>query len=182
MSWLTIKTGNIAISTCIRIAEQNPLIEPPAGVIMMSPWLDLTRASSGHHPNQPTNWLTTADSEGTRTGVIERYMGTEIKTAADPRVSPLFRDLSSVKLPPQFLSAGKSAIYITEAMAWKKRVHEAMGPDTLQTHFASGQVHIFAMGGWVADRAALEESDTLLLDFVYRQTRQDKQGKKGRNQ
>ncbi len=172
------KIGNIAISTCFRIAEQN--LASPAGVVMISPWLDLTRKSSGHHPNQPTDWLTTADDESTRTDVIERYMGSEIKTAADPRVSPLFRELSAIKkLPPQFLSAGEAEIYITECRAWAKKVHDALGPDAdaaLQTHFVPGQVHIFAMGGWVADPEALDESDARLLDFVYRQTRKGEAG------
>jgi acetyl esterase/lipase len=79
--------GNLALTTCYEIMQRK--LPMPGALIMLSPWLDLTRSTSGNSPNQPTDWLTTFDSEECRVGAIEMYMGTTIKSAQDPRVSPM---------------------------------------------------------------------------------------------
>lgn len=88
---------------------------------MFSPWLDLTRKTSGHSPNQETDWLTTFDSEDCRVGAIERYMGTVIQSASDPRVSPLWRQ-PDVCLPPQYLSAGRAEVLFADAQVWTDKL------------------------------------------------------------
>jgi acetyl esterase/lipase len=161
---LTCYKGNAALSTCYRIIEDQS--QPtPGGVVMLSPWLDLTRSTSGHSPNQPTDWLTTFDSEECRKGAIEVYMGTAIKSASDPRVSPLFRKPCKY-LPKQFLSAGTAEVLFADAEKWAEKVRDSLGEDAIDCHFAKDQVHTFAIGGWLADRGPLEISDSLLLSFV----------------
>ena len=99
--WLNLQLGNAALSMCYQIIEEG--IRPsPGGLIMLSPWLDLTRATSGSSPRQRTDWLTTFDSEDCRVAAIELYMGSEVSAASDPRVSPLFR-MPSEGFPKQFL-------------------------------------------------------------------------------
>lgn len=136
---------------------------------MLSPWLDLTRSTSGNSPNQSTDWLTTFDSEECRVGAIEKYMGTSIASAADPRVSPLWRDSLS-GLPKQFLSAGRAEVLLADSEKWAEKVKEQLGNDSIECHFAKGQVHTFAIGGWLADRGVVESSDCRLLSFVRRRT------------
>lgn len=140
---------------------------------MLSPWLDLTRGTSGLSPNQPTDWLTTFDSDECRVGAIEQYMGNEVKSASDPRVSPLFRE-PSPELPRQFLSAGKAEVLYADAEKWAEKVEDVLGEDAIECHFAKGQVHTFAIGGWLADTGVEEISDWRLLSFVQRQTRPKK--------
>ena len=132
---------------------------------MLSPWLDLTRATSGHSPNQPTDWLTTFDSDECRTGAIEVYMGTVIKSASDPRISPLFRTVRP-ELPKQFLSAGTAEVLFADSKKWAEKVKKSLGNGAIECHFARGQVHTFAIGGWISDAGALAVSDWRLLSFV----------------
>lgn len=141
----------------------------PAAVIMLSPWMDLTRATSGFSPNQCTDWLTSFDSKECRIGAIEQYMGTEIKSASDPRITPLARTPSPL-LPPQFLSAGKAEVLFADAEKWAEKVEKVLGPKAIECHFAEGQVHTFAIGGWLADKAFEETSDRKLLSFVCKHT------------
>ena len=137
----------------------------PGGVIMLSPWLDMSRSTSGNSPNILTDWLTMFDSDGMRINIIDVYLGTEIKSATDPRVSPLWRDLSP-KLPKQFLSAGTAEVLFADSEAWAEKVKESLGEDAIECHFAEDQVHTFAIGGWIADPKVLKESDRRLLSFV----------------
>ena len=162
----------MAISTCYRIIEdqKEPKLPGPAGLIMLSPWLDLTRATSGLSPNQPTDWLTTFDSDECKVGAIDQYMGTEVHSASDLRVSPLFR-VPSRELPRQFLSAGKAEVLYADAEKWAQKVENVLGPEAIERHFASGQVHTFAIGGWLADTGVADLSDWRLLSFVHGETR-----------
>ncbi len=164
--------GNAALSTCFRIIEEENAklkLPSPAGVIMLSPWLDLTRSTSGDSPNQPTDWLASFDSEGCRVGAIEQYMGSTIKSASDPRISPLWRRPVPT-LPKQFLSAGRSEVLFADADRWAAEVTRELGTDAIECHFAEGQVHTFAIGGWLADPGVEEVSDQRVLTFVQCQT------------
>lgn len=156
--------GNGAISSCFRIEELG--LPRPAGLIMLSPWLDLTRSTSGRSPNQPTDWLTTFDSEECKRGAIDVYCGTEVATASDPRVSPLWRNPSTSALPKQYLSAGQSEVLYTDSVAWAQKVRETLGEGAIETDFPAGQVHTYAIGGWLADRHVEEESDRRILTYV----------------
>ncbi|OQU95628.1 hypothetical protein CLAIMM_01810 [Cladophialophora immunda] len=160
--------GNLAITTCYELIQRGH--PSPSGLIMFSPWLDLTRSTSGNSPNQPTDWLTTFDSEECRIGAIEMYMGTTIKTAADPRVSPLWRD-PIPDLPKQFLSAGRAEVLFADSEKWAKAVKKRLGDEAIECYFAPGQVHTFAIGGWLADAGVVGLSDWRVLSFVREQTR-----------
>lgn len=156
---------------CLEMLERQEELQlpTPGGIVMLSPWVDMSRSTSGNSPNQLTDWLTTYDSEGLRINVINTYLGTEIKSAADPRVSPLWRDLNP-GLPKQFLSAGTAEVLFADAVAWAEKVKETLGEDAIECHFVEDQVHTFAVGGWIADPKALAESDRRVLSFVNRVT------------
>lgn len=97
-------------------------------------------------------------------------MGAKIKSASDPRVSPLWRKPDAA-LPKQFLSAGQAEVLVADSEEWARKVVEALGEDAIECHFAQGQVHTFAIGGWLADLGVEALSDWRILDFVRRQTR-----------
>jgi acetyl esterase/lipase len=138
---------------------------------MLYPWLDLTRATSSKSPNQPTDWLTTFDADGTQRDCIDVYCGSLIKSASDPRVSPLFRKPSS-RLPKQFLSAGQAEVLFADARLWAEKCRSESGDEAIEHHFAQDQVHTFAIGGWLADAGVESVSDQRLSTFVKRQIEQ----------
>lgn len=158
--------GNGALSACYEIIEKS--LPSPAGVIMMSPWLDLSRSTSGNSPNQVTDWLTTFDSEECRVGAIEQYKGDDIDSSYDPRVSPLWRT-PDPRLPKQLLSAGTAEVLYSDATGWAEKVVASLGTGAIECHFAPNQVHTFAIGGWLADPDQLEVSDHRLMSFVSEQ-------------
>lgn len=96
-------------------------------------------------------------------------MGTIVRKASDPRVSPLWREPDPA-LPKQFLSAGQAEVLFADSDLWARKVVEALGSSAIECHFAHGQVHTFAIGGWLADPGVEVLSDWRILDFVRRQT------------
>jgi acetyl esterase/lipase len=162
-----VHLGNLALATCYQIIEKNPNYVP-AGIVMLSPWLDLTRKHSLVSPNKSTDWLLDHDKDSTRTGCVDLYCGRDIKDPSDPRVSLLLREPHKL-LPKQFLSAGKAEVQFQEPVLWAKKCIEKLGPDSVECDFAEGQVHTFAIGGWLADAGVEASSDRKLLSFVRHQ-------------
>jgi acetyl esterase/lipase len=158
--------GNLALSTTYHILEHSPN-QMPAATMMLSAWLDLTQEHTGHSPNQSTDWLTTFDDDSTKTDCIDVYCGPVIKSHGDVRVSPLRRE-SLQGLPPQFISAGKAEVLYMDSEIWAQRCLKELGEEMVETHFPERQIHTFQIGGWLASREMMAESDRKVLSFIAR--------------
>lgn len=137
---------------------------------MISPWMDLTREHTIVSPNKSTDWLVDHHKESTRTGCVDIYCGDSVQNPADPRVSPLMQEPHEL-LPRQFLCAGKAEVLYDETYLWAQKCVDKLGQESVDCYFLEGQVHTFAIGGWLADTGIEEISDGRLLSFVSRQIR-----------
>ncbi len=90
--------ANLALALCLRLKEQPELM--PSGLILLSPFLDLTLTSESLRFNKKHDALLSIEALQTGT---QYYIGNHI-AADDPRVSPIFDDLHG--LPPTFGSSG----------------------------------------------------------------------------
>lgn len=126
--------GGLALALTARLrAEGSPL---PAGLVLISPWLDLTanrradRDLARRDPMLSAGWLErSADAYGASTPLT------------DAGISPLRGSL--VGLPPTLVQAGADDILVPDSVRFARAAHEAGGDVTLS--IANGLWHDFPM-------------------------------------
>lgn len=101
--------GGLAASlTAILVARGSP----PAGLVLHSPWLDLTVSSETYHGNADRDPLF---SHASACDAAELYL--QGRAADDPLASPLFADAEG--FPPTLITVGKGEVLLGDA----RRMH-----------------------------------------------------------
>ena len=109
--------ANLALALTLQLKrEHKPL---PSGLMLLSPFLDLTLTSPSLRYNQKHDALLSI--EALQTGIFY-YLNKNIDPA-DPRVSPLFEDLSG--LPPVLVQIGSKEILLDDASRFKEKAEAA---------------------------------------------------------
>lgn len=109
--------ANLALALCLRLKENQD--EQPSGLILMSPFLDLTLSSDSLRFNRKHDALLSI--EALEAG-IDYYLGNRIATD-NPQVSPLFDDLSG--LPPTLVQVGSKEILLDDAKRFLEQAKQA---------------------------------------------------------
>ncbi|KAI9814056.1 MAG: hypothetical protein M1827_003520 [Pycnora praestabilis] len=91
----------------------------PGGMVMISPWLDLTLEKTLNSPALLTDFML-GFNDHIRT--VDLLLPAHIKPN-DPQASPILDDLHS--LPPQVVFAGTAEILLPDSDTWVKRSREA---------------------------------------------------------
>ena len=121
--------GNLAAATVLRARDEGlPL---PAGVVLLTPGVDLTEASDSLQTNLGLDPLLGGDG-GT---VFALYAGSH--DLADPYVSPLFGDFTT-GFPPTILTTGTGDLLLSDTV----RMHRA-----LRNAGVDAQLHVTEAGG-----------------------------------
>ncbi|KAK9704226.1 hypothetical protein K7432_010317 [Basidiobolus ranarum] len=102
--------GNLAISSAVRIREAG--LPMPAGMILISPWVDLDSESESGLQNQNFDILTTESL----TNWANLYMGKKPLVSG----SPLFADLAG--LPPMLIFAGGKELIMDDILEFDRMV------------------------------------------------------------
>jgi acetyl esterase/lipase len=106
----------------------------PAGVLLISPWLDLEMKDTLHHPAITTDFLITFTKDNP--SLVEKLLPQGMKPA-DPKVSPLFDDLRN--LPPQLVITGGAEVLLPDSEKW---VRKSKGAGNTVTYVVGqGQMH-----------------------------------------
>jgi len=79
----------------------------PGGLLLVSPWLDLEMKDTLHHPAMSTDFLITFTKDNPV--LVDALLPHGMKPD-DPRVSPVFDDLSN--LPPQLVITGGAEVLL----------------------------------------------------------------------
>lgn len=108
----------------------------PAGLLMISPYLDMTLSLPAVRANAGIDPMT---AEGILRRGADAYRGQ--LPASDPRISPLFADLSG--LPPALVQAGEDEILADDAREFAHRARAA--GVSVQCHLYPGMWHNFQM-------------------------------------
>jgi acetyl esterase/lipase len=125
--------GHLAFATALKaVAEGLPT---PAGIVALSPWLDLDCEAKLAHPN----------SQRDAYAPVQRlprlvHMLTDGVVPTDPLLSPVNHDLSA--MPPSLLIAAEGEMLRCDSELMAERLAAAGVPVTLQIW--EGQVHAFA--------------------------------------
>ena len=110
--------ANLALSLTLKIKSEDPKLLP-SGLILMSPFLDLTLTSESLRYNQKHDALLSI--EALETG-IEYYVPKHIDKA-QPDISPIFGDFKD--LPPTLVQVGSKEILLNDATRFEHKAKEA---------------------------------------------------------
>lgn len=111
-------SGGCALAVSLAIALRDRKLPLPAGIVMISPFLDLTLSNLSVDSNRRADPMVTAYA--LRRGA-NGYRGLVPDT--DPRVSPVFADLKG--LPPMLLQVGGDEILLDDALLFSERAEKA---------------------------------------------------------
>lgn len=140
--------GNLALAAVLALRDAGQPL--PAGMILMSPFLDLTLSGDSIRLNKTLDAM--LNTEFLQRG-IHYYIGQY--EASHPLVSPLFADLSG--LPPTLVQVGSKEILLDDSKRFKDLAHAAGSPVSLNIY--PGMWHVFQLfSQWSAPaKQSLEE-------------------------
>lgn len=128
--------ANLALALALKIKAENPHLQP-SGLILMSPFLDLTLTSESLRYNQKHDALLSI--EALETG-IEFYVPKNVDKAS-PELSPIFGDFRG--LPPTLVQAGSKEILLNDATRFESKAREAKVDVSIKIY--TGMWHNFQM-------------------------------------
>ncbi|MEM6726403.1 MAG: alpha/beta hydrolase [Bacteroidota bacterium] len=124
--------GGLTLSTLINLRALG--LPQPAGAILISPWLDLTGTSESTKTKVAKDWIL----ETRRLPEFGQHYAGEL-ALDDPRVSPLFADLSD--LAPILIQVGTDEILLDDSKRLAEKLRSAGRPYELQVE--KGQLHVW---------------------------------------
>ena len=141
--------GNLALALCLRLKEmQQPM---PSGLMLLSPWLDLTLSSPSLRYNRRHDALLSI--QALEAG-IHFYVGKRLRLD-NPQLSPMLDNLTD--LPPTLVQVGSKEILLDDA----KRFHQQAKAAGVKVRFQvyTSMWHNFHMfGRWFPEaREALSD-------------------------
>lgn len=140
--------GNLAIVTAIAIRDAG--LPPPSGLVLLSPWTDLTSSGRSIGSRAERDRLLTVRG-------IDRAARSYAHGAAlaDPGLSPLFAELAG--LPKMLIQVGDDEVLLDDAVRFAEAARTA--GVTLRLDVRMNLWHVWqAMAGWMpeADQAVAE--------------------------
>lgn len=148
--------ANLALALAVKIQQLE--LPAPSGLILLSPFVDLTLSSESLRYNQQHDALLSIDT--LETG-IQYYVPSAV-TRDDPEVSPYFADLTG--LPPMLIQVGSKEILLDDAQRLRDKAKEA--GVRVEFKLYTGMWHNFQMFSAWFDEARQALAD--LADFAHR--------------
>lgn len=146
--------GNLALSLVLKLKEENRLL--PRGLILMSPWTDLTSSGKSH--------VTRADIDPVLGAEYLQKMITNYAPGEDltnPLISPLFGDYTG--FPPTYIQVGDNEILLNDAtMLHKKMVKENV---SVKIDIFKGMWHVFQMSPFKTAYEAMDKNAEFIYDI-----------------
>ena len=147
--------GNMALSLVLKLKEQKRIL--PRGLVLMSPWTDLTSSGRTHRTKAELDPVLDAE-------YLERMIGNYIpgdrgQETKNPLISPLFGDFSG--FPPTYIQVGENEILLSDSlMLHKKLVQENI---SVKLDIFKGMWHVFQMSPLKTAYEAMDKN----AEFIY---------------
>ncbi|WP_104500729.1 alpha/beta hydrolase [Acinetobacter indicus] len=149
--------ANLALALALKIRdEQLPQV---SGLMLLSPFLDLTLTSESIRYNRKHDALLSIET--LETG-IQYYVPPSVDRG-DPRVSPLFDDLTD--LPPTLVQVGSKELLLDDAQRFRDKAEQAGVKVSFKLY--TGMWHNFIMFSPWFDEAKMALAD--LAEFAHQQ-------------
>ncbi len=125
--------GNLALCLAQKLLSENrPL---PKGLLLLSPWTDMTGTSSSYETYKDKDPILTKEYV---MGASKAYMG-DRNDPKDPSFSPLFGELKG--LPPVYIMVGRNEILLDDSLRLRERIEEEGGKAVLDIE--EGGWHVY---------------------------------------
>ncbi|MBQ6807051.1 MAG: alpha/beta hydrolase [Lachnospiraceae bacterium] len=146
--------GNLTLSLVLQLKEQRRLL--PRGLILMSPWTDLTFSGKSH--------LSRADIDPVLNAPYLQEMIAHYAQGEDlqnPFISPLFGDFEG--FPPTYIQVGDNEILLNDATLLHKRMVKANV--SVKMDIFKGMWHVFQMSPFKTAYEAMDKNAEFIYDI-----------------
>ncbi|MBD5453462.1 MAG: alpha/beta hydrolase [Lachnospiraceae bacterium] len=146
--------GNLALSLVLKLKQQGRLL--PRGVILMSPWTDLTASGKSH--------VTRAEIDPVLNADYLKEMTTNYAEGEDlknPLISPLFGDFTG--FPPTYIQVGDNEMLLNDATMLHKRMVKANV--SVKMDIFKGMWHVFQMSPFKTAYEAMDKNAEFIYDI-----------------
>ncbi|MDE5907607.1 MAG: alpha/beta hydrolase [Lachnospiraceae bacterium] len=158
--------GNMALSLVLKLKEEGRLL--PRGLVLMSPWTDLTSSGKTHQTRAEVDPVLDAVYlnrmiKGYVVGQdLENPMDAkDLVDLKDPMISPLFGDFTG--FPPTYIQVGDNEILLSDStMLHKKMVQENV---SVKLDVFKGMWHVFQMSPLKAAYDAMDKNAEFIYDI-----------------
>lgn len=146
--------GNMALALVLRLKEQQRLL--PRGLVLMSPWTDLTSSGESHKARVEVDPV--LDAEYLERMIANYAAGRELQ---DPCISPLFGDFKG--FPPVYIQVGDNEILLSDSeMLHKKMIRANV---SVKLDVFKGMWHVFQMSPLKTAYEAMEKNAEFIFDI-----------------
>ena len=128
--------GGLALALCLYLKDHS--IPLPAGVILMSPWTDLTLSGDSYRENYEIDPLFGNSTDNML--YDSAYIGGH--DPKEPYISPIYGDFR--KLPPMLIQVGSYEVLLSDSIAAADKAKKAGVRRRLSIY--EGMFHVFQMG------------------------------------
>ena len=111
--------GNLVLCMTMKLIKEE--LVSPKGLILFSPWTDMTATSKSYEKYKEKDPILTKEYVE---GVRNAFVG-EDADFADPKYSPLYGDFTS--FPPTFIMVGRNEILLEDSVQLQKKILKAGG-------------------------------------------------------
>ncbi|MCM1385697.1 MAG: alpha/beta hydrolase [Bacillus sp. (in: Bacteria)] len=146
--------GNLALSLVLKLKEEGRLL--PRGLVLMSPWTDLTASGKSH--------TTRADIDPVLNAAYLREMTSNYAAGQDlknPLISPLFGDYAG--FPPTYIQVGDNEILLNDATMLHKKMVKANV--SVKMDVFKGMWHVFQMSPFKTAYEAMDKNAEFIYDI-----------------
>ncbi len=146
--------GNLALSLALQLKAQKRLL--PRGLILMSPWTDLTASGQSHETKAAIDPVLSAGYLAEMTG---NYAAKE--KLNDPFISPLFGDYEG--FPPVYIQVGENEVLLDDSvMLYRKLLHANV---SVRLDRFPGMWHVFQMSPFKTAYEAMDKNAEFIYDI-----------------
>ena len=146
--------GNMAMTLVLKLKEMGRIL--PRGLVLMSPWTDLTSSGKTHQTRAEVDPVLDADY---LEKMIQNYAQDE--DLSNPFISPLFGDLTG--FPPVYIQVGDNEVLLSDAtMLHKKLVSLNV---SAKLDIFKGMWHVFQMSPLKTAYDAMEKNAEFIFDI-----------------
>lgn len=146
--------GNMALSLVLRLKQEKRLL--PRGLVLMSPWTDLTSGGKSHQTRAEIDPV--LDAPYLQSAIESYAKGEDLK---NPLISPLFGDFAG--FPPTYIQVGDNEILLNDATQLHKNMIKANVPVKLDVF--KGMWHVFQMSPFKKAYEAMDKNAEFIYDI-----------------
>lgn len=146
--------GNLALSIVLKLKEQGRVL--PRGLVLFSPWTDLTLSGKSHQEKAEFDPILTAE-------YLQRCVDAYApeKDLKNPYLSPVFGNLNG--FPPTYIQVGTNEILLSDSTKLQRQMQKYHVP--VRMEYYPGMWHVFQMSPLKTAYRAMDQVAEFIFDI-----------------